>query len=61
MDRLVRLLVYEGPTDWIRKTMEQNAVKGTFCAGSGKIIKSVILGNLPAEVTILMEELNNAS
>ena len=59
MARLVRLLVYEGTAEWIKKTMEQNKVKSTFQAGPDSTIKSVVLGTLPDEVTILMEELND--
>ena len=60
MARVIRLLVYEGTSEWIDQTMERNAVQNTKRFGRYDMIKSVVLGSLPDEVTILVEELNNA-
>ena len=61
MARIVRLLVYEGSEDWVKKTIDQSHVKGVSYFGAGNVIKSVILGSLPDEVTVLVEELNDGS
>lgn len=41
--RVLRLLEYVGPRDWVEKTMAGNAVKGEY-RGPGFVIREAILG-----------------
>ena len=48
--RVIRVLEYEGPRDWVEKTLAQNAVKGTRNIGNGCVIREAIVGDFPAVV-----------
>lgn len=48
--RVVRILEYSGPRQWVEKTMERNAVKGTRHFGRGQIIREGVLGDYPEQL-----------
>ena len=48
--RVIRVLEYEGPRDWIEATLAQNAVKGTKNLGNGCVIREAIVGDFPVVV-----------
>ena len=43
--RLMRVLVYEGPIEWVQETMDRRAVKGTHWVYSDKVIREAIIGD----------------
>ena len=43
--RMTRILVYEGPAEWIEEMMTRRAVKGTHIVGGSKIIREAIIGD----------------
>ena len=52
--RVIRLLVYEGPEDWIRYMQVHDSVKGKFSPEEGKSITSIILGTVPDELSMFL-------
>ncbi len=56
--KVIRLLVYEGPKDWIAYQREHDGVKGTHIAGPEKKITSVYLGSLPDELSIALASID---
>ncbi len=48
--RVIRVLEYEGPRDWMEATLAQNAVKGTKDLGNGCVIREAIVGDFPVVV-----------
>ena len=56
--KVIRLLVYEGPYDWIAYHREHDNVKGTHIVGPEKKITSVYLGSLPDELSIALASIN---
>lgn len=55
--RVIRMLEYEGPRNWIEATLAQNAVKGTKNFGPG-VIREAIVGDFPAVVEEVKERRN---
>jgi len=53
--RVIRVLEYEGPRDWIEVTLAQNAVKGTRNFGGGCVIREATVGAFPAVVEEIKE------
>jgi hypothetical protein len=41
--KVIRVLVYEGDSVWMKKTLERSLVNGEFCVGNGKITVTNIL------------------
>jgi len=54
--RVIRVLEYEGPRDWVEATLAQNAVKGTKNLGNGCVIREAIVGDFP----VIVEEIKEA-
>lgn len=52
--KAIRLLVYEGPEDWIKYQREHDNVKGVHNVSPEKKITSVYLGYLPDELSIAL-------
>jgi len=52
--KAIRLLVYEGPDDWIEYQRVHDNVKGTHVISPEKKITSVYLGSLPDELSIAL-------
>ncbi len=48
--RVLRLLEYEGPRDWIEAALAQRGVKGTKDLGNGCVIREGIIGDFPVVV-----------
>lgn len=48
--RVIRVLEYEGPRDWVEATLAQNAVKGTKNLGNGCVIREGMIGDFPVVV-----------
>ena len=51
--RMVRVLEYEGPREWVEVSLSQRGVKGEYKVGPHRIIREAILGEFP---TILKEK-----
>jgi len=56
--KVIRLLVYEGPEDWLVYQREHDNVKGTHIIGPEKKITSVYLGSLPDELSIALASID---
>jgi len=56
--RVIRVLEYEGPRDWMEATLAQNAVKGTKNFGNGCVIREATLGDFPVVVEEKKERRN---
>jgi hypothetical protein len=56
--KVIRLLVYEGPEDWLVYQREHDNVKGTHIVGTEKKITSVYLGSLPDELSIALASIS---
>ena len=56
--KAIRLLVYEGPEDWIAYQREHDNVKGVHVIGPEKKITSVYLGSLPDELSIALASIS---
>lgn len=54
--RVLRLLEYEGPRDWVEATLAQNAVKGTKDLGNGCVIREGMIGDFPVVVEEIKKE-----
>lgn len=54
--RVIRVLEYEGPRDWIEKTLANNVVKGTKDFGRGYTIREAIVGDFPTIVEEVKKE-----
>ena len=48
--RVIRVLEYEGPRDWVEACLTARTVKGTKDCGSGCVIREAIVGDFPAVV-----------
>ena len=48
--RVIRVLEYEGPRDWIEACLTARTVKGTKDCGSGCVIREAIVGDFPVVV-----------
>ena len=48
--RVIRVLEYEGPRDWVEETLAQRGVKGTKDLGRGWVIREAIVGDFPVVV-----------
>jgi hypothetical protein len=55
MMRVIRLLVYEGPEEWIQYMQEHDSIKGKFSPEKGKTITSIILGAVPDELSMFLD------
>jgi len=47
--RLIRVLVYEGPPEWIQECLQRRGVKGSYTVSRG-VIKEAIVGDFLEEV-----------
>lgn len=47
--RLIRVLVYEGPAEWIQDCLKRRGVKGSYTVLQG-VIKEAIVGDFLEEV-----------
>jgi hypothetical protein len=54
--RVIRLLIYDGPEEWVLDTLDKNGVKGLRQVASDRSIRSIILGTMPDELLSLTEE-----
>lgn len=50
MQRLIRVLVYEGSPEWIQETLKRRGVKGSHTLPNGCVIKEAIVGDFIEEV-----------
>lgn len=48
--RLIRVLVYEGPSKWIQACIENRGVKGSYRTPQGGVIKEAIVGDFLEDV-----------
>ena len=49
--RVIRVLEYEGPRDWVEQTLSKNVMKGSCTFNNGScFIREAILGDFPAVV-----------
>jgi len=48
--RVIRVLEYEGPRDWVEDCLSHRGVKGTKNLGNGCVIREAIVGDFPAVV-----------
>lgn len=49
--RVIRVLEYEGPREWVEQTLSKNVIKGTCTFNNGScFIREAILGDFPAVV-----------
>lgn len=53
--RVIRVLEYEGPREWVETTLAANAVKGTKDLGNGCVIREAIVGDFPVVIESLEE------
>lgn len=53
--RVIRVLEYEGPRDWIETCLAVRGVKGTKDCGEGRIIREAIVGDFPVVVEQIKE------
>jgi len=53
--KVLRLLVYEGPEEWVLDTLSRNEVQDRYCIDSDKSITSIIFGKLPDEIDLLVK------
>lgn len=49
--RVLRILEYVGPRDWVEDTIDRCYVKGTWSPSAGKSIRSAIVGEYPEILT----------
>jgi hypothetical protein len=56
--KVIRLLVYEGPENWISYQRGHDSVKGTHVVGPEKKITSVYLGSHPDELSIALASID---
>lgn len=54
--RVLRVLEYEGPREWIEATLNTRAVKGTRDIGNGCSIREALVGDFPQVVEEPKEE-----
>lgn len=40
--RVVRVLVYDGPQEWVERTLKQSWVQGEMVYGSSKVIETIV-------------------
>lgn len=55
--RVLRLLEYEGPREWVESTLSQNAIKGTRNFGPDCHIREGMIGSFP----VVVEQIEEAS
>ena len=49
--RVIRVLEYEGPRDWVEQTLSKNVMKGSCTFNNGScVIREAIVGDFPAVV-----------
>ena len=51
--RVLRILEYEGPREWVEETLKRRAIKGEHKLGAYSVIKEAILGEFS---TLIKEE-----
>ena len=56
--RVIRVLEYEGPRDWVETCLAVRGVKGTKDCGEGRIIREAIVGDFPVVVEQVEERRN---
>lgn len=47
--RVVRVLVYDGPREWVEHTLKQSWVQGEMVYGSSKVIETIVDRRVYAE------------
>lgn len=45
--RVLRVLEYVGPAEWVEQSLQKRAVKESQHCGDGKIIREAVLGDYP--------------
>ena len=55
--RLIRVLVYEGPSEWIQSCLKTRGVKGSYVVQEG-VIKEAIVGDF-LETLLPLEKYND--
>ena len=54
--RVIRIVVYEGPRDWVEATVKKS-IHGTRDVGPGRAIHASTIGAYPEILTVSQEEL----
>lgn len=54
--KVLRLLIYEGPEEWVMDTLNKSSVKGKHCLSNDRSITEITLGTIPDNISVLLSD-----